>query len=150
MHAVPVPPACRAAQLAGRFAEIPGSAGAGNVVYALRLRNRSGETCFVSGLPIVTLVGKSGRALPTHPVPAQPGAGTAVVVRLRPGERAEATARFSPDVPGPGEGGGPRCEPVAYGLRIRAPGGGSLLAPVLPPTPVCEHGGLQLSLYRDA
>lgn len=142
-----LPPACGAAQLHGRFAEIPGSAGAGNVVYALTLQN-SGATCFVTGLPVVTLVGRNGRALATHPTAAQPGAGTAVLVTLPPRGRARATARFSPDVPGPGETA--PCEPTAFSLRVRAQGGGTVRVPVVPPTPVCEHGALQLSVFRRA
>src|SRR5438045_1436063 len=93
-----VPP-CTGAQLSGTFSVIPGSAGAGNIVYALRLRNRSAKTCFVSGLAHLQLIGKTGRLLPTHVTPAFRGALTAVMVRLRPGARAKATARFSPDVP---------------------------------------------------
>jgi hypothetical protein len=68
-------------------------------------------------------------------------------VRLAPGRTATATARFSPDVPGPGEPTtGPRCEPTAYLLRVRPNGGGTLKAPIRPPTPVCEHGGMTWSV----
>jgi hypothetical protein len=142
-----VSPPCRAAQLRGTFTAVPGSAGAGNIVYRLSLQNRSSAVCFVSGLPVVTLLGRLGRALPTHVVPAFPGGGTAAMIVLQPGGKARADARFSPDVPGPGETTTGRCEPVAYRLRVRF-GGGSLTAPIVRPTPVCEHGGLQFSLYR--
>jgi hypothetical protein len=145
-----VPP-CRASQVQGRFALIPGSAGAGNVVYKLGLHNRSSSTCFVSGLPRVRLYGVRGQPLPTHVIPALPGAGTAVLVALRPGARAKATARFSPDVPGPGEPlSTASCEPRSTHLRVTLGGGSSLLVPVAPPTPVCEHGSLQLSVYQRA
>src|SRR5262249_42653789 len=65
---------------------------------------------------------------------------TAVRVDLPPGARARATARFSPDVPGPGEQTIGRCEPVAHTLRVAPGGGGTLRAPIRQPTPVCEHG----------
>jgi hypothetical protein len=141
---------CTGAQLSGTFSVVRGSAGAGNIVYALRLRNRSPRTCFVSGLAGLRLLGRTGRALPTHVTAAFPGALTAVIVRLRPGAAAKATARFSPDVPGPGETGRV-CEPTAYRVRVTPPpGGGTLVAPVVPPTPVCEHGRLQLSALSAA
>src|SRR5262245_34069889 len=143
---------CVAAQLTGSFAGVPGSAGAGNIVYRLRLRNRSSRTCFVSGLAGLRLLGRTGRPLPTKVVPAfRPGL-TAVHVVLRPGQTAKAEARFSPDIPGPGEPQttGP-CEPKAYRVRIAPPpGGGTLVGPVLPPTPVCEHGGMSLKALSRA
>jgi hypothetical protein len=145
------PAPCTAAQLGGTFSAIYGSAGAGSISYALRLRNRSRQTCFVSGLAGLRLLGKTGRPLPTHVVPAFRGGLTAVRVVLRPGARAKATARFSPDIPGPGEPQTAQCEPKAYKVRVTPPpGGGTLLAPVSPPTPVCEHGQLQLSALSRA
>jgi len=129
---------------------VPGSAGAGNIVYALRLRNRSSAPCTVTGIPGVTLLDRRGRRLPTHPLPAHPGALTAVLVTLAPGKTATATARFSPDVPGPGEPvSGRRCEPVAYTLLVRPNGGGTVRAPIRPPTPVCEHGGMTWSVLTQ-
>src|SRR5205823_10703384 len=104
--------------LTGTFSVVPGSAGAGNIVYALRLANRSRQACFVSGLAGLRLLGRTGRLLPTHVQPAFRGALTAVRVVLRPGARAKATARFSPDVPGPGEPTGKTCEPTAYQVRV--------------------------------
>jgi hypothetical protein len=139
--AVQVSPQCRAAALTGSFASVPGSAGAGNISYALTLRNTSAHRCFVTGIPSLRLLDRSGRPLPTHVRPAQPGALTAVRVDLAPGHSARATARFSPDVPGPGEPvAGRRCEPVAFRLRIGPSGGGTLRVPIRPPTSVCEHG----------
>jgi hypothetical protein len=137
---------CTASQLGGSFTVIPGSPGAGNISYLLRLRNRSAKTCFVSGLAQLRLLSNNGRPLPTKVVPVfRPGL-TAVRVVLRPGRSAKAEARFSPDIPGPGEPQtrGP-CEPKAYRLRITPPpGGGTLVGPVTPPTPVCEHGTISL------
>jgi uncharacterized protein DUF4232 len=131
---------------------IPGSPGAGGISYMLRLRNRSSRTCFVSGLAGLRLLGKTGRPLPTKVTAAfRPGL-TAVRVVLRPGHWAKAEARFSPDIPGPGEPQttGP-CEPKAYRVRITPPpGGGTLVGPVSPPTPVCEHGGISLKALSAA
>jgi hypothetical protein len=144
--AAPVPP-CTGSKLSATFSVIPGSAGAGNIVYALRLRNHTTKTCFVSGLAELQLLGKTGRTLPTRVEPAfRPGL-TAVRVVLRPGARTKATARFSPDVPGPNEPtAGRQCEPTAYRVRVTPPpGGGTLIAPVSPPTPVCSHGYMSLS-----
>ncbi|HZT15179.1 MAG TPA: DUF4232 domain-containing protein [Gaiellaceae bacterium] len=141
---------CTGSQLRGSFAVVPGSAGAGNIVYALRVTNRSARRCALTGLPAVRLLGRAGKPLPTHVVAAFPGALTAVLVTLAPGRSAGATARFSPDVPGVGEGNRSRCEPVAYRLRVLARGGGSTVAAVRPPTPVCEHGRLQFRAYGPA
>ena len=138
---------CTGSNLTGTFAVAPGSAGAGNIVYALRLTNTSTATCTVTGIPDLTLLDRRGRRLPTHPFPAHPGALTAVLVALAPGQTATATARFSPDVPGTGEPvSGRRCEPVAYRLLVRPNGGGVVRAPIRPPTSVCEHGGMSWSV----
>ena len=142
------PGACTGAQLAGAFSVVRGSAGAGNISYRLALKNVSGETCTVTGLPQGRLLSKAGKPLPTHVKSAFPGALTAIRVGLAPGRRTFATARCSPDVPGVGEPvAGRRCEPTAYRLRVSAQGGGTTTANVLPPTPVCEHGRLLFSAY---
>jgi hypothetical protein len=81
-------------------------------------------------------------------IAAFPGALTAILVRLAPGQSTRATARFSPDVPGTGEPvSGRRCEPVSYWFRVAAPGGGISKVRLSPSTPVCEHGRLQFSAY---
>ena len=140
---------CKGSALTGRFAVVVGSAGAGNIVYALTLRNRSTRTCAVSGLPQLTLLGKSGKALPTHVIADAPNQLTAVLVRLAPGRSARATARFSPDVPGKGEPmRANQCEPPAYHAAVHAPGGGTVIVPVAPRTPVCEHGQLQFRAFQ--
>lgn len=140
---------CLASALAGRFAVVPGSAGAGQIVYRLRLTNQGDSTCFVTGIPNAQLLGRSGEKLPTHVVPAQPGTTTAVRVDLAPGDAATADARFSPDVPGQGEQHPGACEPKAYTLRI-AIGDGSVDAPITPATPVCERGTLQFKVLSAA
>jgi hypothetical protein len=138
---------CKGGALKGSFAVVPGSAGAGNIVYALRLQNVSAAACTLTGLPQVRLVDRLHRPLPTHATAAHPGQLTAILVRLAPEAWASASARFSPDVPGPGEGTIGACERTAYALRVAAPGRGTALVPVRPPTPVCEHGGMSLSAY---
>ena len=101
----------------------------------------------VSGYALLRLLDRAGEPLPTHVWPAHPGQLTAVRVVLQPGGYAAATARFSPDVPGPGEQVARQCERTAYHVRVTAPPGkGSLVAPVLPATPVCEHGRMVLSV----
>jgi|tagenome__1003787_1003787.scaffolds.fasta_scaffold20304286_2 hypothetical protein len=146
--ASPSAASCTGAQLAGTFKEIPGGAGAGNVVYALVLRNASKARCEVTGLPQGRLLDKAGKALPTHVIAAFKGALAAPLVRLSPGAATRATARFSPDVPGPGEPvAGRRCERTAYWFRVIAQGGGTTKVKLAPATPVCEHGQLQFSAY---
>jgi hypothetical protein len=138
---------CAGSQLAGRFAVVYGSAGAGNIVYKLTLKNTSGATCSVTGLPEGQLLGKSKTKLPTHVRAAHPGQLTAILVTLATGDSTFATARFSPDVPGVGEQTVDQCEPKAYWFRVRAPGGGTTTVKLLPATPVCEHGTLSFSAY---
>jgi hypothetical protein len=138
---------CKGSQLSGTFAAVPGSAGAGNISYLLRLRNVSKTPCSVTGLPQGRLLGRRGGALSTNIRAAFPGALSATLVTLRPGQSARATARFSPDVPGTGEQTIGACEPTAYRLRVTARGGGTSTVHILPPTPVCEHGRLLFSAY---
>jgi hypothetical protein len=141
------PSPCVARQLTGTFSAVPGSAGAGSISYALRLRNVSQTTCWVSGLPQIRLVGKTGKLLPTRVRPSHPGALTAVRVVVAPYGYTTATARFSPDVPGVGENGPGPCEPTAYRARVvPPPGGGTLVAPLKPATPVCEKGSMVVSV----
>src|SRR5579863_4076348 len=52
---------CTGSELTGSFQAVPNSAGAGNIVYTLRLRNASRATCFVTGVPGVQLLGKHGK-----------------------------------------------------------------------------------------
>jgi len=142
-------PACSGGDLSGSFAEIPGSAGAGQISYALTLTNASSTACFVSGIPQLQLLDAQGGALSTSATAAQPGQATAAKVVLQPGASATAEARFSPDVPGPGEQHPGACEPTAHQLRVTL-GGGSVTVPVSPPTPVCEQGQLRMSVFAAA
>lgn len=139
---------CTGKQLSGTFSVIKGSAGAGNISYRLALKNVSAGECLLSGLPQGRLRGRTGKLLPTNVKAAFPGGLTAILVRLAPGQKAYATARFSPDVPGPGEPtAGRNCEPVAWWFRVAAQGGGTVQAKLVPPTAVCEHGRLLFSAY---
>lgn len=138
---------CTGSQLAGRFAVVYGSAGAGNITYKLTLKNTSSSPCTVTGLPQGQLLGKTKAKLSTHVRAAHPAQLTAILVTLVPGDSTYATARFSPDVPGTGELVNGPCEPKAYWFRVRAPGGGTSAVKVLPPTSVCEHGTMSFSAY---
>lgn len=140
---------CRGLQLTGSFKVVYGSAGAGNIVYRLTLTNVSAKTCSLTGLPRGQLLGKTGKRLPTHIRAAFPGGLTAILVTLAHGRSSHATARFSPDVPGVGEQTPGQCEPTAHRLRISPPGGGTTPVKIIPPTPVCEHGGMSFSAYRN-
>lgn len=146
MIAHPVTAPCRAVDLGGAFTLVPGSPAAGNVVYRLRLTKRTAGSCFVTGLPRLRLLGTQGKPLPTTQFAAHPGRLTAIRAILARGASTTATVRFSPDVPGRGEQSPGRCEPIAYRLRVTLRGG-SLVVPIRPPTPVCEHGRLGTDAY---
>jgi hypothetical protein len=140
-----VPP-CHGADLKGTFKLIPGSAGAGNVSYRLRIRNESEHACFVKGRPKVRLLDSGGDPLPTHTVS---GGGTAHKVVLGSDHKAFADARFSPSVPGKGDHQHGQCQPKAFRARIRPrPGGGPFIVPVKPHTPVCERGTLAFKPFQ--
>jgi Protein of unknown function (DUF4232) len=139
---------CTGAQLTGSFNVVRGSAGAGNITYKLVLKNASTRTCTMTGLPQGRLLGKTGKALPTHVKAAFAPGLTAILVRLAPGKTTFATARFSPDVPGTGEpAAGTKCEPTSWWFRVTGQGGGTTKVKLGPPTPVCEHGQMLFSAY---
>jgi hypothetical protein len=140
---------CLASALAGAFAAVPGSAGAGQISYRLRLTNQGDSTCTLAGVPSVQLVAQDGSNLPTNVQPARPTDMDAGKVTLSPGDAATADARFSPDVPGTGDNSGPQCEPKATTLRVKLEAG-EVDAPVTPSTPVCERGSLFFSAYAAA
>jgi hypothetical protein len=94
----------------------------------------------------VELLGKEGVKRPTAAVALHPAQAAATLVTLGPRKAASLTARFSPDVPGPGEQQIGRCEPVSSKLRVTPVGGGSLIVAITPPTSVCEHGGMTFSV----
>ena len=131
--------------LGGTFSVVPGSAGAGNIVYTLRLHNGGTTACLLRGLPQLRLLGTGGRPLPTKVV-ADPRFH-ATPFLLRPGRTAAATARFTPDVPGPGEQSTGPCEPTAHTARVLA-AGSSVVVPLRPATRVCVHGRMTFTPYR--
>jgi len=137
---------CRGGNLTGAFAVVLGSPGAGSISYDLRVRNRSAASCYVSGIPRLRLLGKSGTPLPTKVIRVSAGRPVPARLVLRPGAYAAATARFSPDIPGPGEPQRARCEPLTYNVRVTPASNGSLVVPAKPPTSVCEHGTIQLTV----
>jgi hypothetical protein len=139
---------CTGDQLAGSFALVPGSAGAGQIVYALTLKNTSSRPCSLRGIPSGTLLGATGAALPTHITAA--GAGGAKRVVLQPGASAVAQARFSPTVPGQGDSQSGTCQPTAHTLQLTAAGGGVTDAAIKPPTSVCEQGSLNFEAFDYA
>lgn len=139
--------ACAGGDLTGSFQVLQGSAGAGQISYVLTVTNSSTHDCFVSGIPDVLLLDASNSALPTHVSAAHPGQATAAKIALAPGDSASAEARFSPDVPGPGEQQTGACEPKAASMRVSAPGGGTVDVPVQPATSVCERGALSFDLF---
>jgi Protein of unknown function (DUF4232) len=142
---------CTGSMLTGSFKAVPGSAGAGNIVYRLTVENASSAECGVTGLPGLQLLGKTGKKLPTNTSFAGfRGALTAVLVPLQPRGTASLTARFSPDVPGIGEQHPGACEATAYKLRVTPSAGGTAIVAISPPTPVCEHGGMQLTVFTAA
>jgi len=138
---------CRGSQLIGNFSLVRDSEGAGNVTYALELINRSRSTCSVTGLPEMQLLAVSGRLLPTHVSLARIGRLAPLLLVLAHGDVAWASARFSPDVPGVGERTLGPCEATASRVRVssRSPDSAVVL-PVRPPTPVCEHGSMSVSV----
>jgi len=141
------PATCVANHLSGAFTGVAGSAGAGSISYRLRLQNDGTAACSLNGLPDAQLVDAQGADLPTD-VQSSHRPPPASTVVLEPGEAAVAEARFSPDVPGPGESGVP-CEPKAEILRVTS-GGEFVEVPVRPPTPVCEHGRLAFDNFSAA
>ncbi|MGZ4289333.1 MAG: DUF4232 domain-containing protein [Gaiellaceae bacterium] len=139
--------ACSGTQLAATFAQVPNSAGAGQIAYALKVKNTSGSPCFVHGIPKGTLLGANGTPLPTH-VKAAGGGGKKVV--LPAGASAMAQARFSPDVAGQGDSQSGACQPQAHTFQLTADGGGVTEAAIKPPTSVCEQGTLTFEAFQYA
>jgi Protein of unknown function (DUF4232) len=138
---------CTGQQLTGSFALVPGSAGAGQIEYALTLKNGSNAPCSLRGVPKALLLGVSGAALPTH-VTAAGGGATRLV--LQPGASAVADARFSPDVAGTGDSQSGTCQPKAHTLQVTPNGGGVTDAAIKPATSVCEQGSLNFKAYGYA
>jgi Protein of unknown function (DUF4232) len=126
---------------------IPNSAGAGQIGYALTVKNTSAAACTVQGIPKGKLLGANGTALPTL-IKSAGGAGKPVVLPL--GASAIAQARFSPDIAGEGDSQSGACQPQAHTFELTAPGGGVTEAAIKPPTSVCVRGTLNFQPYGYA
>lgn len=132
--------ACTSSQLSGTFTVIPGSGAAGQISYALKLTNTSSSSCTFQGASTAQLLSAGGSPLPTH---IQPSTGFGLVgAQLSPGASTVVPARFSPSVPGTGDSQSGPCQPKAYTLKVTLNGGGTVDAPIKPPTSVCERGTL--------
>jgi hypothetical protein len=133
--------ACSAHDLTATFQELAGSAGAGNIVYTLKVANASRAACTVSGLPAIDFLDASGQPLKKNVSPN--GAGTAVLVTLQPGDTARSQVRFSPDVD--------PCDPgTATTLRVTMPDDSTLDAKIDPATRLCGAGSLQPTPFTGA
>ncbi len=141
---------CHTSELSASYTVVPGSAGAGNISYNLRLTNTSTHQCTIYGFAGMLLLDANHKPLPTHVdwvslVPKR-------LVRLDPGGSAAATVRFSPDVPGVGDNGPAppgkqwQCETTSYYTEVTAPDETTqLVTAVSPATPVCERGTMAAS-----
>jgi hypothetical protein len=133
--------ACTAHDLTATFQVLQGSAGAGNIVYTLKVANASQGACTVSGVPAIDFLDSSGTALKKTVSPN--GAGTAALITLQPGDTARSQVRFSPDVD--------PCDPgTATTLRLTMPDSSTLDAKIDPATRLCGNGSLQPSIFSAA
>jgi hypothetical protein len=132
---------CTAHDLTGAFQVLEGSAGAGNIVYTLKVTNASQAACTVSGVPAIDFLDANGQALKKNVSPN--GAGTAALITLQPGDTARSQVRFSPDVD--------PCDPgTATTLRLTMPDSSTLEAKIDPATRLCGAGSLQPSIFTAA
>ena len=138
---------CQGTDLSAVFAQIPNSAGAGQIAYSLTVKNTSPSACSVQGIPSGTLLGANGTPLPTR-VKASGASGKRLV--LPPGASVTAQARFSPDVAGQGDSQSGACQPQAHTFQLTAAGGGVTEAPIKPPTSVCQRGTLNFETFAYA
>jgi hypothetical protein len=131
---------CTSSQLSGTFTVIRGSGAAGQISYDLKLTNTASTSCTFGGATNAQLLSAGGSSLPTH---IEPSTGLGLVgAQLSPGVSTSVPARFSPSVPGPGDSQSGPCQPKAHTLFVTLTGGGTVDAPIRPPTSVCEGGTL--------
>ncbi len=134
---------CTASQLSATFSLIRGSGAAGQISYSLSFNNVSSNSCTFQGASSAQLLSHDGSPLPTRIVPG-PGIGL-VGAQLVPGTSASVPVRFSPSVPGTGDSQNGPCQPKAFELDVTLTGGGGTVhAPIAPPTSVCERGTLNV------
>jgi hypothetical protein len=131
---------CSADDLTGTFEVLQGSAGAGNIVYTLKVTNASQDACTVGGVPTIAFLDASGNEMPSHVAPAD--SGTDTLVTLQPGDSARSQVRFSPDVD-PCDAGTARTVHVEIGTT-------ALNVKIDPPTKLCGGGSLQPSAFTGA
>jgi hypothetical protein len=129
---------CTAGDVKATFDVVPGSAGAGNIVHALKLANSSSSACELA-LTGFQLLDANGNDVPTNVTP--PTGATILAASESLGYH----ARFSPDVNGTGDNTNGQCQPTSATLRITLAGGGTVDAPIQPPTSVCEKGSMNLT-----
>jgi hypothetical protein len=139
-------PLCTGRDLTAVFAAVPRGATARTVRYSLRLNNNSFHACLVRGQLGLQLLDAKGRALPTRVTVTDPD----VLPHIRDVIGARwwgqyGFADFSSDIPGASEQHTGPCQPVAHRLRITLPTG-SLTTPIRPPTSVCQHGSIKLTV----
>jgi hypothetical protein len=137
------PTPCKTGSLKLSLNLIPNSQGAGNVVYKLRVTNRSASDCSL-GPPTIVLLGRRGSVLPSH------SHATGGLIVIGANSTATSNARFSPDIPGTGDKQKGQCQPTAYKVKASFNGSsGTVTGPVKPPTPVCERGSMSLTALRQ-
>lgn len=131
---------CTAHDLTGTFQVLPNSAGAGNIVYTLKVTNASQAACTVHGPPDITFLDAAGNVMSAH-VSAAGGPGA--VIALQPGDSATSQVRFSPDVD--------PCDPgTATTLNVAFSGNSVLATKIDPATKFCGAGSLQPSAFTGA
>jgi len=134
--------ACQGSGLAGSFKLIPNSGALGSIEYLLKLRNTGSTPCLVSQLPALSLLGKTGNALPTHVLGAGRASRDSIIGA---GRTVSSPVRLSPDIPSASEPMTGACEPKSYKLQLTPSRGATpLKIAIHPPTPVCARGELAL------
>jgi hypothetical protein len=131
---------CVASDLTGTFQVLQGSAGAGNIVYTLKVTNASQGPCGVRGIPGLDVLDANGGKMATR---VSAVTGPQPLVTLQPGDSATSQIRFSPDVD--------PCEPgTATTLRVTLPDASSLDVKFDPATKFCGGGSLQPRPFTGA
>ena len=130
---------CEGAFLRAHMSVIHGSAGAGHIEYRLSIANHGPNVCIVHEHPGLQLLAADGGHLPTHV--RDQGQGGLAVIHL--GQTVSAKLRFSPDIPGPTEPSHGPCERAAHHVRVTLSASITVVAPVDPPTSVCQRGTIE-------
>jgi hypothetical protein len=93
------------------------------------------------------LLSATGASLPTNVVrdPAVPPA----ILTVAPGAAVSAVARFSPDIPGPGDSQTGVCQPMATRTLVIAPNDTAQLSVPGPQSSVCEQGTIDVRALQS-